>query len=89
MSVYAAITATQIKIPAERSLWSHEQYVRELLETAVLRWLLWVDTRDMHSDGLTKGTVDRAALHELMAGVFRTEHEFKAWRPRVLRAPGT
>ena len=35
MSVYAAATATFIKIPAEKSLLSHIQYIRELLDTKV------------------------------------------------------
>ena len=88
MSVFASVTASQLKIPAERSLWSHTQYLRELLETDVLKWLLWADTRDMHADGLTKGSVDRTQLHDLMDGQFRTEQESKAWRPRLLMLKG-
>ncbi len=52
MSVYAAVTATYIKHPAEKELLSHVQSIRELLGA-----LLWIDTRDMSSDGSTKGRV--------------------------------
>ena len=89
MSVYAAVTATNLKIPAEKSLWSHVQYVRELLETGVLEYLLWIDTRDMWSDGLTKGTVERVYLHELMRGLLHNRHAFKAWAPKVRRPAGS
>ena len=57
MSVYAAVTATYIKHPAEKGLLSHVQFTRELLDTGVLKDLLWIDTRDMSSDGSTKGRV--------------------------------
>ena len=33
MSVYAAVTATFTKIPAEKSLLPHISYIRELLDT--------------------------------------------------------
>ena len=70
MSVYAAATATFIEIPAEKSLLSHIQYIRELLDTKVLDALVWLDTRDMVAGGLTKGSVDRDALHACMNGIW-------------------
>ena len=60
-SVFAAVTATFIKPPAEKSLLCHIQYIRELLDTRVLQYLFWIDTRDMTSDGLTKGCGTRFA----------------------------
>ena len=65
-SVYAAVTASFLKTPAEKSLLSQVQYIRELLDSFVLRSIIWADTRDMQADGLTKGAVDRQALHDLM-----------------------
>ena len=85
MSVFAGTTATIIKIPAEKGLWSHVQYLRELLDTGVLSELWWVDTRDMHSDGLTKGTVDRTALAKIMEGTVEYLHEVKRWKPKILK----
>ena len=65
-SVYSAIIATNIKVPTEKSLLSHVQYVRELLDIRLLKIIVWMDTRDMVADGLTKGAVNRGALHRLM-----------------------
>jgi hypothetical protein len=88
MSVFAAVTAGQLKIPTEKSLWSHIQYLRELLNTGVLRYLLWIDTRDMWSDGLTKGSVERSLIHELMQGLLQGRHPYKAWAPKMIRPSG-
>ena len=79
MSVYAAVTATFIKIPAEKSLLSHIQYIRGLLDTKVLEALVWLDTRDVVADGLTKGSVDRDALHACMNGIGLLQHSAQSW----------
>ena len=79
MSVYAAVIATFIKIPAEKSLLSHIQYIRELLDTKVLEALVWLDTRDVVADGLTKGSVDRDALHACMNGLWLLLHSAQSW----------
>ena len=79
MSVYAAVTATFLKIPAEKSLLSHVQYLRELLDTKVLEALIWIDTRDMCADGLTKGCIDRTLIHSIMNGIWTLHHEAKCW----------
>ena len=81
MSVQAAVTAQHVKAPAEGNLLGHIQFLRELLDTGVLSQIAWVDTRDMVSDGLTKGSIDREGLHELMKGTFRTQHDVKSWSP--------
>ena len=81
LSVYASVTATYIKAPAEKGLLSHIQYMRELLDNRVLDAICWQDTRDMAADGLTKGSVDRALLHSIMDGTLKFDHEVKLWRP--------
>ena len=85
MSVFAAITATYVKAPAEKSLLSHVQFVRELLDTKVLTALHWIDTRDMLADGLTKGSVERDALADAMGGWQQFAHEYKTWSAKVLK----
>ena len=85
MSVFAAVTATYIKHPAEKSLLSHVQFLRELLDSHVIELIFWVDTRDMVSDGLTKGAVDREALHKIMDGFHAYLHEKKTWQSKVSR----
>ena len=81
-SVYAAVTATFIKTPAEKSLLCHVQYLRELLDNGVLRCLMWLDTRVMGVDGLTKGAVSRDALQELMRGTMVIRHPSERWQCR-------
>ena len=61
----------------------HLKYIRELLDNYVLSALCWSDTRDMIADGLTKGTIDRQALHEVMSGECKVSHDIKIWHPRA------
>ena len=82
-SVYAAVTATFIKTPAEKSLLSHVQYLRELLDMQIVKSLFWLDTRDMGAGGLTKGTISREALHQLMDGWMYINHEFEQWQSKA------
>ena len=79
-SVFSAATAGQIKVPADSSLLAHVQYIRELLDNYVLKELWWADTRDMIADGLTKGSVDRAALDKAMEGAIQILHTVHSWK---------
>ncbi|MFM7983037.1 MAG: hypothetical protein ACKPKO_27310, partial [Candidatus Fonsibacter sp.] len=80
MSVFAAVTASFIKIPADNGMLSYVQHLRELLDTRVLTAIAWVDTRDMVADGATKGSVDRSQLHCCMNGTSTLAHELKLWK---------
>ena len=80
-SVYAAVVATHVKPPADKGLYQHVQYIRELLDNNVFAKLFWIDTRDMIADGLTKGVIERQLLHDTMEGAMTISHEFKAWSP--------
>ena len=53
-SVFAAVTATFIKQPAEKNLLCHVQYLRELLDKGIMWYLFWIDTRDMGTYGMAK-----------------------------------
>ena len=83
MSVYAAVTASNVREPAEKSLLSHVQFVRGLLDQGTVRALIWLDTRDMIADGMTKGAVNRAAIENCMNGKIEIKHELKRWEPLV------
>ena len=83
LSVHAAVTATYIKPPAEKGLLAHIQYLRELLDNHVLEVLMWMDTRDMTADGLTKGSVERLALHLLMSGEIKIDHPPRPWKSLI------
>ena len=83
MSVFAATTAGNVKEPAEKALYNHVLYLRELLDNDVLEAFWWIDTRDMAADGLTKGAVERTILHLVMDGTLPMEHEAKVWRSKL------
>ena len=80
-AVFDAIAATDSCEPAESSLKLHLLSIRDRITRQVVQSCYWVDTRDMLPDGLTKGSVDRAAL--------RAVAETGAWRPAypTLRTP--
>eukprot|EP00435_Cladocopium_sp_Y103_P018529 s3796_g4.t1 len=73
-SVTAAVTAPVLKVPAEPSLLVHVRWLRHLLQAGVLKGLWWTDTRSMIADGLTKGSVDRAALELVANGWLDIQH---------------
>ncbi len=60
-----------------------------MLDNGVLSAIVWLDTRDMTSDGLTKGAVPRDAIMKLMDGYLKQNHAAKVWAPKVLRPPPT
>ncbi len=64
--MHSAVEAKETKTPAEASLLTSVQSVRELLDLKRLRALHWIDTRDMLADGLTKGAVPRDAIIQLL-----------------------
>ena len=84
LSVFASVTATFIKTPADNGVLVHCLYLRELLDNGVLKALIWQDARDMIADGLTKGAVDRKALHNAMDGIINVVHACKPWMPKHL-----
>ena len=75
MSVYAAVSAEAVKIPTEKSLLSHVQWLRELADRGLLTGIAWVDTRVMLADVLTKGSVERALLYRAVNGHWALQYE--------------
>ena len=88
LSFHAAVTASNVKVPAEQSLVVHLRWLRSLLDAGVLSRMVWCDTRDMLADGMTKGAVDRVALHDAMDGLWRISHELKTWTSPLTTRPG-
>ena len=82
MSVFTSLTAVFQKTPADKSVPVHCLYLRQLLNDAVLRAIAWVDTRDMHADGCTKGSIDRDALRAIMDGKVSMDQEGKIFTPK-------
>ena len=82
-SVTLAITAPVLKAPAENSALVSVAWLRDHLRNRVLDFLLWADTRVMISDGLTKGSINRESIHEVMNG------EWNIHTPLILEEPRT
>ena len=61
-AVFDALNAEVIKTPAERHLLLPLLAAREMMDLHLVDRLLWIDTRAMLADGLTKGVIDRTAL---------------------------
>lgn len=59
---FHAVEAADVCDPAGSSLKLHFISVRDRMSQGMIRYLYWVDTRDMLADGFTKGAVDRALL---------------------------
>lgn len=67
-AVFDSIVGEPVKTPADAHLLVHALKVREWLDDGNLGKLWWVDTRDMVTDGMTKGVVNRSALLLLAEG---------------------
>eukprot|EP00439_Symbiodinium_sp_Y106_P049299 s2398_g6.t1 len=89
MNLYQALTAQYPKPPAEKTLFTHIAWLRDLLSLGIPRTAVWVDTRDMYADGLTKGKISRDALLELMQGKYAIRYPSKRFSPLSKHAPHT
>ena len=68
MGVYKAAAADHIKLPTEKGTLFHLQFLRECIDSGIVTYWNWCDTRDMLADGMTKGSCDRNVLHIAMQG---------------------
>ena len=64
-AVRDGIAASPIKVPADKTLYIHVLAGRDLIDRGLFERLIWIDTMDMVTDGMTKGSIDRAALVSL------------------------
>ena len=86
-SVYDAVTAAVVKVPADKHLFLHVRKLREFLDSKQLHRLWWVDTRMMATDGMTKGSIDRSMIMDVARGVWKHEGQPAASWPK--RQPTT
>ena len=85
MSVLAALRAEAVRPPAEKSLLGHLLWIREHADRGVVTGIAWVDTRDMLSDGLTKGSVARSLIDKAMVGSWALQHEPTVWQSTLAK----
>ena len=61
-SVYDALASDPIRVPTEKSLYIHLLAMSDLIRRGVLTKVWWIDTKDVASDALTKGSIDREVV---------------------------
>ncbi|CAE7308690.1 RE2, partial [Symbiodinium pilosum] len=76
-SVSAAVTAPNVRVPAEPSLMLHVCWLRALLAKQRLTHLLWCDTRAMVADAMTKGSAPRDLIQAVMSGRLVMPHKYE------------
>ena len=74
-NILRALQSLHTKMPAEKSFYSHLLWLKDKLKRGVIKWLIWIDTRDMSADGHTKGSIDRAAINALADGNLTMIHK--------------
>ena len=80
MSLLTALENVVAKIPTEASTLHHVQWLQELTRTRVLDAAVWVDTRDMIADGMTKGAVPRSVIRETQeTGCWQLAHDWRRY----------
>ena len=84
-SVFSAVENENFKYPPEKSLLSHISWVKQLTILKIITILGWVDTRDMIADGMTKGSIDRTQLVEVMTGYVKRLHPVELMKSRGTR----
>ena len=75
MSVFSALLMDPVKPPSENSMAGHLWWLADQLRTKQIDDLVWCDTRDMRADPMTKGTISRDLILDVMAGNFAYVHD--------------
>ena len=73
-SIFSYLAAAHLKLPAEKGTYYHFAYLREKIVSTLIGSYTWVGTRDMVTDGLTKGRADRTPLAAIMSGSYILNH---------------
>ena len=82
-AVFDCLVADHLKTPSDANLLMHARKAREWIDRRLVTRLWWIDTRDMVTDGMTKGNVDRKAITELMDGRWKFAGDSPVRFPRV------
>jgi len=81
--VFDAITKEEVQPPTDRAYYMDVKAYRQLLDEKTVRYMFWIDTRDMISDALTKGGLDRKPLLTMWrSGVWNVQHSHVRWPVR-------
>jgi len=65
---------------SDKSMVYHVKALRHLLVTGQVKAIVWIDTRDMLADALTKGKICRDELNKAFnTGIWQLQHPYKVW----------
>ncbi len=81
-SVFTSVIADHVQTSADKALLVHALKLREWLNRKIVSVLWWLDTRDMVTDGMTKGSVDRAAILAVARGSWKFVGDVPARYPK-------
>ena len=73
-SIFSYLRSQHLKMPADKSTFYHLAHLREVLDRHLVNRYVWVDTRDMAMDIMTKGLSDRTASQQFMKGTWQMRH---------------
>ena len=74
-SVFSALLMGPVRPPSENSVAGHLWWLSDQLRTKQLADMLWRDTRDMRADPMTKGSIGRELILDVMSGKMHYNHD--------------
>ena len=75
MSVFSALLSDPVKPPSENSMAGHLWWLSDQLRTKQIEDMIWCDTRDMRADPMTKGSIGRELILDVMKGEITYAHD--------------
>ena len=75
MSVFSALLSDPVRPPSENSMAGHLWWLSDQLRARQIADMLWCDTRDMRADPLTKGSIGRELILDVMRGEIKYAHD--------------
>ena len=86
-SVFDSVTGSDVTC-TDKSMVMHARALREFLDNRIIEYIMWIDTRDMLADALTKGKIDKQMLNTaLNQGLWELGQlsAVKSWQPKRLQ----
>ena len=83
-SLFDSLRCEETVIPTEQSLIMLLLQLKESMRSGTIKTIVWADTRDLIADGLTKGSIARAALLAFsMTSLWQLKHTFEIFTEPV------
>ena len=84
--LFDSLRCEETVIPTEQSLIMLLLQLKEAMVTGTIKTIVWADTRDLIADGLTKGSIARAALLAFsMTSLWQLKHTYEIFTEPINR----